>query len=107
MNNLLHQKCYNHKLREAVAMCPECKRFFCRECITEHDDRVLCTYCLDNININSKYDLSHLSILYQAGRFAIGVIILWLAFYYIGVILLSLPTTFHEGSIWSVDWIGG
>ena len=39
--NLLDQRCLNHSLREAAVQCPSCKRFFCRECITEHDDRVL------------------------------------------------------------------
>ena len=43
---LAHQRCFNHATREAVARCPECHHFFCRECITEHDDRVLCTGCL-------------------------------------------------------------
>ena len=44
--NLSQQRCFNHTSREAVARCPECGRFFCRECITEHDDRVLCAVCL-------------------------------------------------------------
>ena len=35
--------------REAVARCPECTQFFCRECITEHDDRVLCSACLKKL----------------------------------------------------------
>src|SRR5580658_7631208 len=35
---LLDQRCFNHDLREAVAQCPSCKRFFCRECVTEHAD---------------------------------------------------------------------
>ena len=32
MNDLLYQRCFNHVLREAVARCPECLRYFCREC---------------------------------------------------------------------------
>ncbi|MFN7139481.1 MAG: rhomboid family protein, partial [Limisphaerales bacterium] len=46
MQNLTQQHCLNHFTREAAARCPECKQFFCRECITEHDDRVICAGCL-------------------------------------------------------------
>ena len=46
MDDLLHQRCFNHMLREAVACCPECRRYFCRECVTEHEDKVLCAACL-------------------------------------------------------------
>ncbi len=46
---LKRQKCYHHAEREAVAMCLECKRHFCRECITKHEERFLCTTCLTKI----------------------------------------------------------
>ena len=36
MSNLIHQRCSNHPGREAAVRCPECGRFFCRECVTEH-----------------------------------------------------------------------
>lgn len=39
-------KCLIHTAREAVARCPQCRQFFCRECITEHGGRVLCAPCL-------------------------------------------------------------
>ena len=46
---LRHQRCYHHHGREAVVRCPECGRFYCRECVTEHDDRMLCSRCLEQI----------------------------------------------------------
>lgn len=49
MPALIHQRCFNHATREAVARCPECSQFFCRECITEHDDRVICSACLKKL----------------------------------------------------------
>ena len=106
MNNLSHQKCYNHQHREAVALCPECKRFFCRECITEYDDRLLCAQCLEKINIASHKASSRFNTLLGVVRFISGTFLLWLAFYYIGLVLLSIPTIFHEGTIWSGDWLG-
>jgi hypothetical protein len=46
MNDLARQQCFNHPGREAIVRCPGCDRDYCRECITEHDDRYLCSACL-------------------------------------------------------------
>jgi hypothetical protein len=43
---IAHARCQQHPGREAVAKCPSCKQSFCRECITEHDGRMLCVLCL-------------------------------------------------------------
>ena len=40
------QRCANHPHREAAARCPQCLGFFCRECVTEHEFRVLCAACI-------------------------------------------------------------
>ena len=42
----LHQRCWNHEDREAVCRCPQCGRSFCRECVGEHESRLLCAACL-------------------------------------------------------------
>ncbi len=42
----LQQRCWNHEAREAVCRCPECGRSYCRECVTEHQARLLCATCL-------------------------------------------------------------
>jgi hypothetical protein len=42
----LEQRCWNHEPREAVCRCPECSRGFCRECVAEHENRLLCADCL-------------------------------------------------------------
>jgi hypothetical protein len=47
MNGALHQHCWNHPGREAVCRCPGCGGSFCRECVTEHDARLLCARCLE------------------------------------------------------------
>lgn len=49
MSALAHERCLNHETREAVCRCPECKNFFCRECVGEHDARLLCAICLTAI----------------------------------------------------------
>jgi hypothetical protein len=44
---MINQRCWNHESREAVCRCPECGNSFCRECVTEHDFRLLCASCLN------------------------------------------------------------
>lgn len=46
MSDLARQQCFHHPGREAVVRCPSCRRDYCRECVTEHDDRYLCSACL-------------------------------------------------------------
>ena len=48
--SIAQERCFNHAFREAVARCPECGRTFCRECISEHDDRVICAFCLKRLS---------------------------------------------------------
>lgn len=104
MQNLVNQRCSNHELREAAARCPECGQHFCRECITEHDDRVLCSSCLRKLSRPSFVRPFRLGGLIGIVQFVLGVIVLWLCFYYLGQVLLSLPTSFHEGTVWQTGW---
>ncbi len=52
--DIADRKCYNHASREAVARCPQCSNFFCRECITEHDDVIMCASCLEKAGKTTK-----------------------------------------------------
>jgi len=67
VQDLAYQRCLNHTFREAVARCPECGHYFCRECITEHEDRVVCASCLRKLVESS-----------AGGRAALGVSVLFL-----------------------------
>ena len=104
MENLSLQKCYHHSQREAVARCPECGRFFCRECITEHEDRVLCTSCLNVHQSITRIHKLKFGTFIRMGQFLTGLFILWMFFYYLGQALLSIPSDFHEGTIWQTQW---
>lgn len=104
MPTLAQQRCFNHSLREAVARCPECKQYYCRECITEHDDRAICAACLKK--------LAHKPLLQRRGfaggvRFlqcVAGIFLAWFFFYLVGQTLLSMPSSFHEGTLWQTHW---
>jgi hypothetical protein len=105
MQSLLQQRCFNHSLREAAARCPECGRCFCRECVTEHEDRVLCAACLRKL---VKPPLSRRRPFLAGLRIAqvlVGVFTAWIVFYFLGQTLVSLPESFHQGSLWTPGWL--
>jgi len=96
--NISQERCFNHAFREAVARCPECGRTFCRECISEHDDRVICASCLRRLSAKPvlRYRLVGLVRLVQI---LMGVLLLWSSFYLLGKALLTIPSSFHEIAI--------
>lgn len=100
MSSLAHQRCFNHSQREAAARCPECRQFFCRECITEHDDRVICAGCLKKEQTSAQTRRPVIKVALRLFLCLITVIGLWFFFFSVGDMLLSLPTSFHEGSVW-------
>src|SRR5438876_659767 len=102
MPNLVLQRCFNHSQREAVARCPACGQYFCRECITEHDDRVICAACLRKLGRGPSLPRRGLAGVGHFCECALGLLLVWFFFYLIGESLLALPTTFHEGSLWQV-----
>jgi len=100
MTALAHQRCAHHPVREAVARCPECQRFYCRECVTEHDDRLLCAECLRRLSARAAGGRRRLTGLVRAAQLLAGILVCWLFFYYSGRILLAIPAAFHEGVFW-------
>lgn len=105
MDALSQQRCYQHADREAVVRCPECRRFFCRECVTEHDDRMLCSECLKRLTEASTDTVgSRLRSLLIPLQGFCGFILLWYIFFWVGQMLLAIPHTFHEGTIWQSGW---
>jgi len=102
---LAHQRCFNHATREAVARCPECAGFFCRECVTEHDDRVICSACLKQLVRVPLLKRPALAGALRGAQALLGLLVAWFFFYLIGSALLTLPTAFHEGTLWQVNWL--
>ena len=99
---LATRRCLNHWQREAVARCPECKRYFCRECVTEHEDRLLCATCIRNLKKETEGKRSS-DILLRGIQLVMSFLILWTIFYYLGKALLLMPDEFHEGTVWQED----
>jgi hypothetical protein len=91
MTPLIDQRCSNHPAREAVVRCPGCRRFYCRECVTEHDGRMMCAACA----AGEAPEVARPSSLapWIAGA-AAGFLLAWLTFYYLGVALARIPSDF-------------
>jgi len=100
VQQLLQQRCSRHQQREAVARCLECGRFFCRECVTEHQGRLLCSACLSKQIDSKPRGRGSAAIVLRAAQFLSGALTIWIFFYLIGHLLLSIPSDFHDGTIW-------
>ena len=103
MISLAHQRCFNHAQREAVARCPSCVRFYCRECITEHGGRVLCAVCLKTAG--QKRSAKGVAWISGTVQILAGVLVAWLFFFWLGLALLSLDANFHDGTVWTGNWL--
>jgi len=101
MNPLHQQICLRHSQREAVARCPECRQFFCRECVTEHEDRLMCATCLRKL-ARPTHERRGVFVAMAArgaalvSSFGVG----WLAYYWLGRILLKFPAALHDATLW-------
>ncbi len=100
MASLVQEKCFNHRTREAVARCPRCGRFFCRECVTEHDGQVVCAVCLRLMVPGGERRRARRRAGRLAAAGALGVVVAWLSFHAVGRLLMLLPESFHEGTLW-------
>ncbi len=106
MTDLHRKRCANHQAREAAARCPACGRFFCRECVTEHDGRMLCSGCITALSRPKPPAGPRFAVLSRTLLAAAGLILSWSIFYYLGRLLILLPTAFHDGTLWQSGWWG-
>ncbi len=96
----LAQRCFNHAMRETVAQCTSCRNFFCRECISEHDDRMLCAACLVKLAQAAPEKRRRLVPVVRIAQLALSLLVGWFFFYLVGATLLSIPSSFHKNTFW-------
>jgi hypothetical protein len=101
----IQQRCSNHARRAAAARCPGCARFFCRECITEHEGRVLCAACIGKQLEKAEAQTGFFSRVTVTVFIFLGFLTAWFFFYYTGQSLLALPDAFHDGTLWQTGWM--
>jgi hypothetical protein len=104
---LAQQRCALHELREAAGRCPECARYYCRECLTEHDGRVICSSCLAALlkkedAATSTFGTSWIRPIIELSGLGLGLLAAWFYFYALGSFLTRYPAAFHEVSGWDV-----
>lgn len=99
----LAQVCLHHRDRPAVARCPSCGESYCRECVVEHDFRLICASCLAKLSQAKK----------KAGRSwlpaapvlqaAAGLMLSWWFFSWVCGRLHDDPAAVHKGFKWSTN----
>lgn len=97
---LRQQRCTNHPQREASARCPECTLYYCRECITEHDDRVLCASCLAKIALKKETARQRWALLPRLALAFVALVVVYIVFLLFGNMLFSIPAKFHTAGGW-------
>jgi hypothetical protein len=94
--DLVLQKCTIHRDREAVVRCPGCSGYFCRECVTEHEGKFLCSSCLQR-GRPARRSTGGIGVRIM-GAIAImaGVSVAWFLFYLLGRLLILIPPNLHD-----------
>jgi len=87
---VMQQRCWNHDSREAVCRCLGCGRSYCRECVTEHESRLLCAACLRNLAQAAARKRGRLRRVVAAGLTLTGVVLAWIVFFAVGESILTL-----------------
>ncbi len=80
--------------------CLECRRYFCRECATEHEERLLCAECIKRLSARRAGKGGRLAWVKGALGVAVGLLLAWLFFYGIGQVLMQIPAAQDEGTTW-------
>jgi hypothetical protein len=94
------RRCARHSTREAAARCPACGEYFCRECVVEHEGRLLCSSCLARKTARRARRLPLGLAVRRVCGLGLAVLVAWAAFYAVAALLLKLPPNFHDGTIW-------
>lgn len=97
MNGALsRQRCWTHARREAVSRCPSCTRFYCRECVTEHEGRLLCVGCLAKVAAPAAKPQGTRWVLWMAMAL-LGLSLAFLLHGVSGYVLHQLPPSWTRG----------
>jgi hypothetical protein len=100
----LRRRCVRHETREAVGRCSVCAGGFCRECVTEHEDRLYCGPCFTlqvagvrRVAAPSKFNAGF----WRRVALTIGSLVCLVAgAYALGRLLAAIPADFHDGKVW-------
>ena len=95
---LIQQRCWNHDTREAVCRCPQCGRSYCRECVTEHESRLLCAACLKSLAGKQSQTSRRLIRFTPAAMLVGGLTLAWCFFFAAGETLIWISSRLEQTS---------
>jgi hypothetical protein len=105
----LQQRCWNHEAREAACRCPACGRSYCRECVSEHEGRLLCAACLSAVAAGREPG-SGRGGLAPAAMIAAAILLGWLTYWVAGESIMAVirrmqqePKSGAGASVWRPD----
>ncbi len=98
------RRCVRHEEREAVGRCVVCKGGFCRECLTEHEDRLYCGPCFAvRVEAGRRDGARRLD--WRRWRTALlmtgSLLCLVTGIYLLGRMLAAIPADVHDGTVWT------
>jgi hypothetical protein len=86
----LQQRCWNHEAREAACRCPACGRSYCRECVSEHEGRLLCAACLSRVTAGREQSSGRWRKLAPAAMIAAAILLAWLTYWAAGESVMAV-----------------
>ena len=95
----LRNRCWNHEAREAVCRCPGCGRSFCRECVAEHEQRLLCAACL-KAAIPKRTAAAGKRLVARAALALAGILLAWMVLFCAGEAILT-----YTGRVEQTAWV--
>ncbi len=95
MSVFTERRCFVHPVREAAGLCVSCRRSFCRECLVDHDHRLMCGSCVAQTVRDSGARPHSRARLLGIAALPVALLIAWAAVYVAGRILLLNDTTRH------------
>jgi uncharacterized paraquat-inducible protein A len=98
-SSVAKRRCRNHIERQAACRCPGCGFDFCRECVTEHDERLLCSRCMAQLT-GSIQEPSRSAALRTLAQAVAGIVAAFLFFFLAGELTSMVVSPSHEVRAW-------
>ena len=99
MATLVQQRCFVHPSREAASRCVECKRYHCRECVSDYQGRLVCAACLRKLLAPVAAVRKRSPIPSAITQSALGLLAAWFLLYMLGQVLMLQPAKRHSPQI--------
>jgi len=93
--------CGIHPERQATARCPSCHGFYCAECITEHEGKLICASCLAGKRTpREKPGRRWRPPVAASLQLLLAILLCWALYAFFAQTLADMPDEFHDGTIW-------